>query len=373
MDVNDSQVEDKKYEILEFLERNYDVSYVSGIDNRFQTKYVISNNFKTVYKKHHGKGAARKESNNWKDDPRVWINIHSTDKKDGSKGLLIQIKCESFPWLGGRNNEKKKFAQRWGFPVDNTNIDYKIWRGKILNLWIMNKEILTFNPPSQNYFTSFLVEAFKVYESNNLSNILEHGKKSLDSNTQKQDKPEPNSPENYPSLEVLPSPIDDYNEDVYAQLEIEDSIYQKEVQESSRWSKRVIVNDVPEPKPLKGSKGAFKAYRRNVEKGTNAIIMAKHLCEIDNTHQNFTSKVTGKNYVEAHHLIPMKYQDRFDVSIDVEANIISLCVTCHKKLHHAVFEEKVGILKQLYSMRKDRKAKCDIDISDKDLFTYYKG
>ena len=37
-----------------------------------------------------------------------------------------------------------------------------------------------------------------------------------------------------------------------------------------------------------------------------------------------------RNYVEAHHLIPMGFQDDFSKSIDVEANIISLCTYCHK-------------------------------------------
>lgn len=67
----------------------------------------------------------------------------------------------------------------------------------------------------------------------------------------------------------------------------------------------------------------------------------------------------------------MKYQDRFKFSIDVEANIISLCITCHNKLYHAIFEEKGG--KQVYSMRKDRIIKYDIDFSDKYLVTYYKS
>ncbi|PFC18829.1 hypothetical protein CN287_11620 [Bacillus cereus] len=69
----------------------------------------------------------------------------------------------------------------------------------------------------------------------------------------------------------------------------------------------------------------------------------------------------------------MKYQDRFKFSIDVEANIIGLCVTCHNKLHHAIFEEKEDVLKLVYSMRKDRITKYDIDFLDKDLVTYYKS
>lgn len=85
----------------------------------------------------------------------------------------------------------------------------------------------------------------------------------------------------------------------------------------------------------------------------------------------FTSKTTGENYVKAHHLIPMQFQDQFENSLDVEANIISLCPLCHKKVHHATFDEKKLILEELYKIRKDRLKKCKIDISLRDLFSYY--
>lgn len=45
-----------------------------------------------------------------------------------------------------------------------------------------------------------------------------------------------------------------------------------------------------------------------------AIILAKYKykykykCEFEDTHMFFTSKTTGENYVEAHHLIPMEFQ-----------------------------------------------------------------
>ncbi|AMQ05217.1 HNH endonuclease [Sporosarcina psychrophila] len=372
LEVSDSLIEDKKQEILGFIERNYPVTSVSGPANTNQTRHVISDIYEGVYKMHHGKGAKKNGRVNWKDDPKVWINIHTTHRKNGSKGLMLQIKCESFLLRSGRNDDKKKFATKWGIPVDNSNIEYSVWQGKILSLSIMNKEIFTFNPIYESYFTSFLVEAFKVYESNNLSNKLEYEKISLDNNAQKQDNPESKLPKNHTTLEVLPSPIDDYNEDVYVQSEIEDSMYQKEIQESSGFSKKVIVNDKSEPKPLKGSKGAIKTYIRNAQKGKNAIIMANHLCEIDSSHQDFTSKVTGMNYVEAHHLIPMEYQDSFNFSIDVEANIVSLCVSCHKNLHHSTLEGKLPILNLLYSERKKRIDTCKISVNEDVLISFYK-
>ncbi|AZV41999.1 restriction endonuclease [Peribacillus asahii] len=344
--VNEDLIEDKKQEVLNSLNSIFSVTYVSGTNNQYQTKYVISKRFKSTYKKIHGKGAERNRDVNWKDDPRVWINIHTTYKKDGSEGLLIQIKCKCFEWLGGRSNNKKKFADKWGFPTNNKNIEYKVCHGKILNLWVMNKEILTFNP-SQDYFSYFLEEAYKVYELNSLEYRIEN----LDDTT------------------LL---IAETNKDVHLQEEMEDYLYQKEVQESVGWGKRGEIVDVPVEKPLRSDKTTSETYKRNGQIGKIAIVYADFLCEVDDNHKDFTSNVTGRNYVEAHHLIPMEYQDSFDYSIDVEANIVSLCVSCHKKLHHAIFEEKEHILKQLYNNRKARLKRCRINITEEILLNYYK-
>lgn len=158
---------------------------------------------------------------------------------------------------------------------------------------------------------------------------------------------------------------------VASQEEARDSIYQKEVEVSATSNIKLEINDVPIDKPLKNDKATSKAYRRNAKKGKNAILVANYLCEVNSNHKDFTSKVTGKNYVEAHHLIPMEFQDSFEVSIDIEANIVSLCVNCHKRLHHALAKEKQKILNNLYNQRALRLRKCGIEISEEILFSYY--
>ena len=47
---------------------------------------------------------------------------------------------------------------------------------------------------------------------------------------------------------------------------------------------------------------------------------------------------TSQNYTEQHHLIPMAYSDKFEVSLDVEVSIVSLCSTCHNHIHYGVFD-----------------------------------
>ena len=73
--------------------------------------------------------------------------------------------------------------------------------------------------------------------------------------------------------------------------------------------------------------------------------------------------------MEAHHLIPMGAQDDFGVSLDVDANIVSLCPNCHRKLHHGANTE--GDLLNLFNQRKKLLEKSGIQISFEDLKKYY--
>lgn len=53
--------------------------------------------------------------------------------------------------------------------------------------------------------------------------------------------------------------------------------------------------------------------------------------------------------------------------------MVSLCVVCHKKLHHGLFEEKKEILKNLYSMKKDELKSARISVELTDFIKYYQG
>jgi predicted HNH restriction endonuclease len=134
----------------------------------------------------------------------------------------------------------------------------------------------------------------------------------------------------------------------------------------------ITVEDQPKAKPPKISGSGTSSYKRDSKTSKKAIVTAKYKCEIDPSHEYFVSKVTGKNYVEAHHLIPMEFQDDFEKSIDVEANIVSLCVYCHKKLHHAPYEVIEPLIEKLYDDRIDRLRDCDIELTKAKLLSYYK-
>jgi 5-methylcytosine-specific restriction enzyme A len=360
--INDEVIEKKKQEIIDFIISNFDVTSRKGVNNKYQSRYITSRKHEEDFPKQYWRKADFKSNPRWiAENPKVWINIHSIDDKSG-RGLKIQIRCNCDPWLGGRSNDKERFAEKWGFPLNNKNIKYIVSHGNLLDLSVVNDEILTFNP-SKEYFSHFLNEAYKIYDPKYSRSKNEN----VNDNTHKKS--------NFSDLIQITVTTKDIEKSkaIKTQEEIEDFIYQKEVVESVNWSKSIIFHDVPVEKPVKSDKVTSEAFKRNAQKGVNAIVKANYLCEIDANHKDFISKVTGKNYVEAHHLIPMEYQDRFDVSIDVEANIICLCVACHKKLHHAVFEEKEAILKQLLNMRKARLQKCSINVTGDVLLTYYEN
>lgn len=67
----------------------------------------------------------------------------------------------------------------------------------------------------------------------------------------------------------------------------------------------------------------------------------------------------------------MEYQDHFDCSLDIPANIVSICTVCHKKIHFELFENKKEILEKLFKNREDRLKKCGINIGKQELYTYY--
>jgi hypothetical protein len=134
----------------------------------------------------------------------------------------------------------------------------------------------------------------------------------------------------------------------------------------------VQENDQPKEK-LSVIESKLKRYPRNHELVIKAINLAEFKCEFNDKHEFFTSETTSKNYVEGHHLIPLQFHEEFNSSLDVLANIVSLCVVCHKKLHYGLFNEKQEILEKLLELRITRLKNCNLEISQEKLFKYYKS
>ena len=108
-------------------------------------------------------------------------------------------------------------------------------------------------------------------------------------------------------------------------------------------------------------------HRRELQYSKDYCIGAHHLCEHNNDHITFTAKSTGKEYMEGHHLIPLKYQNEFDCGIDVYANIVCLCPICHRLLHFGTDDEKTYAAEKLFDERKERLINSGIDISKREF------
>lgn len=111
-------------------------------------------------------------------------------------------------------------------------------------------------------------------------------------------------------------------------------------------------------------------YPRNPSVALRALKAANHLCEGDPEHETFLS-ISGNPYMEAHHLIPISLQDRFDVSLDVPENITSLCPTDHRKIHYGVPEEKIALIERLWNLKKEGINRREINITYEELLFIY--
>ena len=130
--------------------------------------------------------------------------------------------------------------------------------------------------------------------------------------------------------------------------------------------KQICVMDTKFPVVEKQS-SIVKAWKRSSIIKIQSIESAGFQCEVNPAHTTFTSKSTGYPYMEGHHALPMRYQNKFSNSLDVYANIVCLCPTCHRLLHYGVESEKLNVINQIYFDRADRLAASGIRISNEDF------
>ena len=143
-------------------------------------------------------------------------------------------------------------------------------------------------------------------------------------------------------------------------LTISEDDYQKSINDA-------LLND-----SLKSDKKELiiKSYPRSQKAAQEALKKAKYKCEVDSSHFSFF-KDSENMFLEAHHLIPMEYQDEFNRSLDVPENIISLCPNCHRFIHHGVFEEKIKIIEKLFEKRKIDLWSKNLKLEFDELKKYY--
>lgn len=119
------------------------------------------------------------------------------------------------------------------------------------------------------------------------------------------------------------------------------------------------------PKVVNG----ISVYNRSKKVAFNALLRAAFKCEIDKNHQSFIRKNSNQRYMEPHHLVPLAYSHEFDISLDVEENIVSLCSNCHNQLHYG--KDSKELLIKLYQERKELLKSVGIDISLEEILQMY--
>lgn len=111
-------------------------------------------------------------------------------------------------------------------------------------------------------------------------------------------------------------------------------------------------------KALKDAGSGRKIYPRDKKISANALKRAHHTCEYCPSHRSFMRRKKNIKYMEPHHLIPLHMHEEFAKSLDVEANIVSLCSNCHNQIHYGNGKD---IISRLWDLRHAELATAQID------------
>lgn len=154
---------------------------------------------------------------------------------------------------------------------------------------------------------------------------------------------------------------------------INDSDEEEYQQAANRQTRRLqLLND--RPRPLSKSTRSRKqteSWARNVNVAREALMRANYHCEGNCTNERFKTADGKHLYCEAHHLIPMARQTEFNVSLDVVANIVCLCPSCHAKAHRAHKQIRDKLILQLFEIRKNRLVASGLEVTPSRLLAMY--
>lgn len=118
-----------------------------------------------------------------------------------------------------------------------------------------------------------------------------------------------------------------------------------------------------------------KEMGRNPILGKIAIKHAYYSCENDYKHETFESNRTHRPYMEAHHLIPVAFQqeiwDKFHINVDCLENLVSLCPTCHKAFHFGTPKVRAMMIERLFRTCAPKYKSIDFKITVEDIKKFY--
>lgn len=137
-----------------------------------------------------------------------------------------------------------------------------------------------------------------------------------------------------------------------------------------------IANGAADSQPQFSDVAGKKKVSKNPMLGMITIIHSDYKCVANTGHTTFESKKTNRAFMEAHHLIPIRFStamwDKFNKNIDCVENLVSLCPNCHRAIHYGSKRVREELLHKLYENKKSHLHKVGIDISERELSLMYK-
>lgn len=131
-----------------------------------------------------------------------------------------------------------------------------------------------------------------------------------------------------------------------------------------------IIQSIFTPKPPKYVEVPSSIVQvRDPRLALERFEVAGFRCEFDRACRLFTSRATGRNFLECHHIIPMQFQADFGPSLDFLDNLIALCPYCHRAIHHAEVDLTRTILETILQPRDALLG--SLDLSPKRVFELY--
>jgi hypothetical protein len=122
-----------------------------------------------------------------------------------------------------------------------------------------------------------------------------------------------------------------------------------------------IYNEIKLPQYIE--KSGSLILRRDPRLALKRFKAVKYKCEADPSHSLFIARATGLPFLEAHHLLPLRYQNDFTSSLDIEENIVALCPHCHRLIHHATVDMTKLLLDSLFKRHRGLNNHFNIDSS----------
>ncbi|MDZ5782091.1 HNH endonuclease [Marinococcus luteus] len=134
-----------------------------------------------------------------------------------------------------------------------------------------------------------------------------------------------------------------------------------------------LLKENPEPKAFNETrkKASYSHWSRDPRVSATALHFAGYKCEVDAAHATFISKSDSHPFMEAHHLIPMNEQHKFEYKLDVVGNVVALCPNCHRMIHHASDKERMNVIKQLYDDRVKELEQYGLNVSVDEVLNAY--